>query len=205
MTFTLHAFDALLLCMILVIAVRGGWVLVNVSKSDLEAVNSLLFTGFVLFSFAAAVVSSMFFSAGHLLIPLEWYRILWKNIDICILLIIWKYIVRIERSRSPLTGVHMNKDTLLAYLFGGGFAALGGLANYFYNQSITPKPFTLKLFLMNLFLSFFVGILASALLPVNTPQRDGLVMVAGYSAMKILEILEASGPSIITKYFRPRT
>lgn len=93
-------------------------------------------------------------------------------------------------------------DKYIGMLFAGCFAALGGMANYIW-QTMKPGSmgFTLRAFLGNLFLSFFIGLILGDLIPRGASGRDGMLMMCGFSSYAILEVLEVRGMSIFRRFW----
>lgn len=79
----------------------------------------------------------------------------------------------------------------LAELAGLGLlGALGGLANYVYLSLKQQKNFDWRLFVANLFLALFTGILIGQFIDESNSTRDGLIMASGFCAYPILNIVE---------------
>ncbi len=80
---------------------------------------------------------------------------------------------------------------------------LGGAAHHLL-LVFKGERFSIWLFLINLFLAGFAGWLIGEFLPVDTTARDGIIGISGFSAIKILELLEVRGVLAISKFINPK-
>lgn len=72
----------------------------------------------------------------------------------------------------------------------GVLGAFGGIANYVYNSVKKSRAFSIWLFLANMVLAAFVGVMVGQFIGLDNPYRDGYIMAFGFSAYPVLELLE---------------
>lgn len=72
----------------------------------------------------------------------------------------------------------------------GVLGAFGGIANYVYNSVKRHKTFSFWLFLANMVLAAFVGVVVGQFISLDNNYRDGYIMAFGFSAYPVLELLE---------------
>jgi FtsH-binding integral membrane protein len=81
----------------------------------------------------------------------------------------------------------------------GLIAMFGGFASYVYLMVTKERPFRWKMFLANLFLAFFTGKALSGMIPADSPNFSGFVMMLGFCAYPILGVLETTVLAYIGK------
>jgi fluoride ion exporter CrcB/FEX len=82
--------------------------------------------------------------------------------------------------------------TLNTWMHLGLTAMFGGLASYIYVMVVKGRKFRWFTFLANLFLAFFVGKALSGLIPPDSPNFSGYVMMLGFCAYPLLGTVEAA-------------
>ena len=85
------------------------------------------------------------------------------------------------------------------YLISGLIGAFGAVANAIY-ASMKGRKLSWFFVLGSIVLGFFVGNLVGSFLPPDFKYRDGTLMVAGFAAFPILDILEARVSSAFAKF-----
>lgn len=97
---------------------------------------------------------------------------------------------------------YLNKlyDFGVAGLLGG----LGGISSYLYTLMKQNRPFKISGFLLNTFLAFFIGNVIGSFIPLNYEYRDGILMVAGFSAFPILELISLFTTQYAERFLRTK-
>lgn len=72
----------------------------------------------------------------------------------------------------------------------GVLSLIGGMANYFYYNEKNNRVFSVIGFLTNVFLSYFIGMIAGDWLP-ESDNKYGLIMVCGFCCYPILGLIES--------------
>lgn len=86
-------------------------------------------------------------------------------------------------------------------LFAAGLLSVfGGTAAYVYKTVRDDTGFKFSQFFINAFLAFFVGNVVGGLIPEHASYRDGILMLAGFSAWPLLGIFEFYGKKVVSKY-----
>lgn len=73
----------------------------------------------------------------------------------------------------------------------GLLGAFGGAASYVYLAVTKDRKFNVWTFLANLFVAFFVGKVFGTFIPADNPNREGFLMILGFTAYPVLGIVEA--------------
>lgn len=80
----------------------------------------------------------------------------------------------------------------------GLLGAFGAIASTAFTVAHKKKAFRLVLFVCNVVVAAFVGNVVGALLG-DSPHKDGLIMLCGFFAYPILEVLEERARGIIER------
>lgn len=83
----------------------------------------------------------------------------------------------------------------------GVLGAFGGIANYVYNSVKRHKTFSFWLFMANMVLAAFVGMMVGQFIDLDNPYRDGYIMAFGFAAYPVLELLEDRVRAYLDKKF----
>jgi len=85
-------------------------------------------------------------------------------------------------------------------------AMIGGLGGIAHNLLLVfrGERFSLWLFCVNVVLAGFCGWLIGEFLPADVTARDGIIGISGFSAIKILEFVEAQGVVGLLKLLNPK-
>uniref|UniRef100_A0A6M3M342 Holin n=1 Tax=viral metagenome TaxID=1070528 RepID=A0A6M3M342_9ZZZZ len=89
-------------------------------------------------------------------------------------------------------------DRLMKFLEGvlswghlGILGSFGGIANYYYLNATKNRTFLWGLLCANVVLAFFLGKVLGGFIPEDNEFRDSIVMLIGFFAFPIVNILEA--------------
>lgn len=96
-----------------------------------------------------------------------------------------------------------NIESFIIYFKLGVLALTGGISAYLYRIVRTDNPlkFSWKSFLIQCFLSFWVGELFGRFISPEMANRDGLLMLVGFCSFPICSLLESKYKSIFFKTF----
>lgn len=103
-----------------------------------------------------------------------------------------------------LTAIFTLYNKFSEILAAGVMSAFGGVAAYVYGNVKGDKPFKFSGFLISIFLAFFIGNLIGSFIPKQFEYRDGILLIAGYSAFPILALLESKGKEIVISFLEKR-
>lgn len=78
---------------------------------------------------------------------------------------------------------------------------LGGMAHYLYDIS-KGAVFKFWLFIANLFLSGFVGVLIGDLIPNDSQYKNAMIAMGAFSAMRLLDFFEEKGLSLLIRFLK---
>lgn len=73
----------------------------------------------------------------------------------------------------------------------GILGAFGGIANYYYLNVTKNRKFLWGVLFANIILAFFLGKVLGSFIDEENEFRDGIVMLIGFFAFPIINILEA--------------
>lgn len=73
----------------------------------------------------------------------------------------------------------------------GILGAFGGIANYYYLNVTKNRKFLWGVLFANIILAFFLGKVLGSFIDEGNEFRDGIVMLIGFFAFPIINILEA--------------
>lgn len=91
-------------------------------------------------------------------------------------------------------------DRLFTAMGLGLLASFGAAAHYVYITVTQERSFHWLLFLCNLFVAFFVGVVFGEFVDSENKYRYGGVMLAGFFAYPLLGIVEDKGKKWIEKW-----
>jgi hypothetical protein len=91
-------------------------------------------------------------------------------------------------------------EKVMEFLAAGFMSAFGGIAAYVYQNVKSDRPFKLTSFATSSFLSFFVGNFVGSFVPHTFEYRDGILMLAGFSAWPLLGLVEMYGKDWISQW-----
>jgi len=92
----------------------------------------------------------------------------------------------------------MPTQKIMEAIISGAIGSVGGTAYYLYRIS-NGERFRGSLFLINAFLSFFIASIAGEFIPEEMKYKYGMIGVAGFFALKIIEIAEKKLPILFDK------
>ena len=75
----------------------------------------------------------------------------------------------------------------------GSMGMIGAIAQYFYKNVKNELQFKSKLFMINCFLGFFIGMMVSSFFPEALPARDGFIFLSGFLVYQVLDMMERKG------------
>lgn len=81
----------------------------------------------------------------------------------------------------------------------GFLGAFGGIANYYYLTVTKNRKFLWGLLSANIVLAFFLGKVLGGFIDESNEFRDGIVMLIGFFAFPIINVLEARVVAFIDK------
>lgn len=98
-----------------------------------------------------------------------------------------------------------NLTESMSYLFllckCGFMASLSGLAAYLYKVNKHPEiKFRFSSAIIMVIVAFFVGEIFSEFLPESTPNRDGVILLAGWCSKSIADLLESKSNTLFIKF-----
>lgn len=82
-------------------------------------------------------------------------------------------------------------------IISGTMGAIGSMAQYFYKNLQKEIKFVMTIFLINIFLGFFIGMMVSSWIPEYIPGRDGFIFLSGFLVYQLLDLLERKGIKFI--------
>lgn len=92
-------------------------------------------------------------------------------------------------------------ERLLGMADAGMLGAFGAVANWAYVTVTQPgRPVRIGLFMCNVIMSFYVGIVVGSFLGPDSPNRDGVILVCGFCAYPMLGLIEANFKSAATAF-----
>lgn len=84
----------------------------------------------------------------------------------------------------------MTLDELLELAQLGLFAIAGGVAKQCHRMLKGDEAFSLMRFILQLGLALFAGVTAGNFIPQDIGYRDGVILMIGFTAQPLLDILE---------------
>lgn len=81
-------------------------------------------------------------------------------------------------------------DKLLELLQLGLLAVAGGIAKQCHSMLKGDEPFSLIRFVLHLSIALFAGITVGKFIPIDLAYRDGIILMVGFTAQPLLDILE---------------
>ena len=72
----------------------------------------------------------------------------------------------------------------------GLFAVAGGVAKQCHRLLKGDEPFSLIRFCLHLAIALFAGITVGKFIPIDVAYRDGIILMVGFTAQPLLDILE---------------
>ncbi|WJM88673.1 hypothetical protein QDY63_14820 [Pseudomonas brenneri] len=72
----------------------------------------------------------------------------------------------------------------------GLFAVAGAVAKQCHRLLKGDEPFSLPRFLLHLAIALFAGITVGKFIPLDVAYRDGIILMVGFTAQPLLDILE---------------
>ncbi len=72
----------------------------------------------------------------------------------------------------------------------GLFAVAGAVAKQCHRLLKGDEPFSLRRFLLHLAIALFAGITVGKFVPTDLAYRDGILLMVGFTAQPLLDILE---------------
>lgn len=81
-------------------------------------------------------------------------------------------------------------EKLLELMQLGLFAVAGGIAKQCHSILKGNTDFSIVRFLLHLCLALFAGVTAGNFIPQDVPYRDGMILMIGYTAQPLLDMLE---------------
>lgn len=76
------------------------------------------------------------------------------------------------------------------FIWLGALGTFGGIANYVYSSVDGNRRFVWGMFVANVILACFVGVLVGQFIDLENPYRDGYIMAAGFCAYPILQAVQ---------------
>lgn len=81
-------------------------------------------------------------------------------------------------------------EKLLELLQLGLFAVAGAVAKQCHRLLKGDEPFSLTRLLLHLAIALFAGITVGKFIPLDVAYRDGIILMVGFTAQPLLDILE---------------
>ena len=81
-------------------------------------------------------------------------------------------------------------EKILEFLQLGLFAVCGGVAKQCHRLLKGDEPFSLVRFCLHLTIALFAGITVGKFIPMDLTYRDGIILMVGFTAQPLLDILE---------------
>jgi fluoride ion exporter CrcB/FEX len=85
------------------------------------------------------------------------------------------------------------------FLLNGSFAAFGAMAKYLYDNVRCHRSFKFSVFLTNIFLAVFAGVIANGFIPETVETRDELIIIVGFCTYPFLTLIEFKIDQFIKK------